>query len=266
VGAAGAFAPTTKNAPPFTGPATTHRALYSGHPTKGVSVRLLLVEDDRGIGRFLRQGLVEAGYDTDWEQTGARGLERALSGAYDLLILDVVLPGLNGLDLLAQARSAGIDSPVLLLTALDSIDDRVRGLDSGADDYLVKPFAFAEVLARVRALLRRPRPEVAPVLRTGSVELDAARREVRDDGRLIALSRREFALLEYMMRHAGEVLTRTQIAERVWGFDFYNESNVVDVYVGYLRRKLGKGPGKVTIRTVRGMGFVLEEDGGSSET
>jgi DNA-binding response OmpR family regulator len=239
--------------------------LYTpGHPNKGVSVRLLLVEDDPGIGRFLRQGLVEAGYETDWERTGTRGLERALSGVHDLLVLDVLLPGITGLDLLSQARSKGIDTPVLLLTALDSVEDRVRGLDSGADDYLVKPFAFPELLARVRALLRRPRPEVTPVLRVGSVELDGVRREVRDGARPVTLSRREFALLEYMMRHPGEVLTRTQIAERVWGFDFYNESNVVDVYIGYLRRKLSKEPGGVTIRTIRGTGFVLDEDDGSS--
>jgi DNA-binding response OmpR family regulator len=228
-------------------------------------VRLLLVEDDPGIGRFLRQGLVEAGYETDWERTGTRGLERALSGAHDLFILDVMLPGINGLDLLSEVRSKGIDVPVLLLTAMDTVDDRVRGLDAGADDYLVKPFAFPEVLARVRALLRRPRPEVAPTFHVGSVELDVVRHEVRDGTRPVTLSRREFALLEYMMRHPGEVLTRTQIAERVWGFDFYNESNVVDVYVGYLRRKLGQGQGGVTIRTVRGVGFVLEEDDGSSE-
>jgi DNA-binding response OmpR family regulator len=227
-------------------------------------LRLLLVEDDPGIGRFLRQGLAEAGYETDWERTGARGLERALSGAHDLLILDVLLPGINGLELLSQARAKGIDAPVLLLTALDTVDDRVRGLDSGADDYLVKPFAFPELLARVRALLRRPHPELAPVFRVGSIELDVIRREVRDGTRVVALSRREFALLEYMMRHPGEVLTRTQIAERVWGFDFYNESNVVDVYVGYLRRKLDLGRGGAMIRTVRGVGFVLEEDDGSS--
>jgi DNA-binding response OmpR family regulator len=228
-------------------------------------VRLLLVEDDPGIGRFLHQGLVEAGYETDWERSGVRGLERALSGIHDLIILDVVLPDLGGLELLSQARAQGVGTPILLLTALDTIDDRVRGLDSGADDYMVKPFAFAELLARVRALLRRPRPEIAPTLRVGSVELDVARREVRQDARPVSLSRREFALLEYMMRHPGEVLTRTQIAERVWGFGFYNESNVVDVYVGYLRRKLGQGSGDVTIRTIRGTGFVLEEDNGSAE-
>jgi DNA-binding response OmpR family regulator len=227
-------------------------------------LRLLLVEDDVGIGRFLRQGLLEAGYEVDWERDGTRGLERAFSGAHDLLLLDVLLPDINGLELLLEARARGIDRPVLLLTALDAVDDRVRGLDSGADDYLVKPFAFPELLARVRALLRRPRPEVTSALHVGSLEMDVTSREVREGGHSVALSRREFALLEYMMRHSGEVLTRTQIAERVWGFDFYNESNVVDVYVGYLRRKLGRGPGCPVIRTVRGTGFVLEVDDGST--
>jgi DNA-binding response OmpR family regulator len=227
-------------------------------------LRLLLVEDDAGIGRFVRQGLVEAGYEIDWERDGTRGLERALSGIHDLLILDVLMPGMSGLELLAKARAVGITCPVLLLTALDAVEDRVRGLDSGADDYLVKPFAFPELLARVRALLRRPQSDVQPTLQVGSIEMDVLRREVRVGDRPISLSRREFALLEYMMRHPGEVLTRTQIAERVWGFDFYNETNVVDVYVGYLRRKLGHGQGSSVIRTLRGTGFVLEEAGGSS--
>jgi len=229
-------------------------------------LRLLLVEDDAGIGRFVRQGLVEAGYEIDWERDGARGLERALSGNHDLLILDVLLPDLNGLELLAKARSAGVNCPVLLLTALDAVEDRVRGLDSGADDYLVKPFAFSELVARVRALLRRPQPDAQSTLRVGVVELDVLRREVRVGERPVSLSRREFALLEYMMRHPGELLTRTQIAERVWGFDFYNETNVVDVYVGYLRRKLGHGPGSPVIRTLRGAGFILEDNRGSNAT
>ncbi|MCL5734934.1 MAG: response regulator transcription factor [Actinobacteria bacterium] len=227
-------------------------------------MRLLVVEDDAGIGRFLRQGLIEAGYEVDWERDGAQGLERAVSAVHDLLILDVLLPDLNGLELLSRLRSIGIKSPVLLLTALDTVDDRVRGLDSGADDYLVKPFAFAELLARVRALLRRPRPEAEPILSAGSIEMDVTRREVRESGRLVTLSRREFALLEYMLRHRGEVLTRTQIAERVWGFDFYHESNVVDVYIGYLRRKLGHDRNRAVIRTIRGMGFILDEDDGSN--
>jgi len=223
-----------------------------------------LVEDDASIGRFVRQGLGEAGYEIDWERGGERGLEQALSGKHDLLILDVLLGGMNGLELLAKAREAGVSCPVLLLTALDTIEDRVRGLDAGADDYLVKPFAFPELLARVRALLRRPQPDVQRTLRVGSLELDMVRHEVRVGDRPVSLSRRELALLEYMMRHPGEVLTRTQIAERVWGFDFYNETNVVDVYVGYLRRKLGHGEGFPAIRTVRGAGFMLEGDGDSS--
>ena len=227
-------------------------------------MRLLLVEDDAGIGRFVRQGLVEAGYEIDWERNGARGLEKALSGIHDLLILDVLLPDFSGLELLAKARTGSVTCPVLLLTALDGVEDRVRGLDAGADDYLVKPFAFPELVARVRALLRRPQADVQPTLRVGSIEMDLLRREVRVGDRPVAMSRREFALLEYMMRHPGEALTRTQIAERVWGFDFYNESNVVDVYVGYLRRKLGHGPGSSVIRTLRGSGFMLEADGGSS--
>jgi DNA-binding response OmpR family regulator len=229
-------------------------------------LRLLLVEDDAGIGRFVRQGLVEAGYEIDWERDGTRGLERALSGNHDLLILDVLLPDLNGLELLAKARSAGVTCPVLLLTALDAVEDRVRGLDSGADDYLVKPFAFPELVARVRALLRRPQPDAQATLRVGAIEMDMLRREVRVRDRLVSLSRREFALLEYMMRHPGELLTRTQIAERVWGFVFYNETNVVDVYVGYLRRKLGHGPDFPVIRTLRGAGFILEDNGGSSKS
>jgi DNA-binding response OmpR family regulator len=224
----------------------------------------LLVEDDAAIGRFLRQGLEEAGYEVDWERDGSRGLDCSLLGVHDLLILDVRLPGMNGLELLSSLRSQGVDAPVLVLTALDTVEDRVRGLDSGADDYLVKPFAFPELLARVRALLRRPRLDAEPILRVGSLEMDVVRREVRAGGQPVALSRREFALLEYMMRHSDEVLTRTQISEQVWGLDFYNESNVLDVYVGYLRRKLKRGPGSMVIRTVRGTGFILEADDGSS--
>jgi DNA-binding response OmpR family regulator len=152
---------------------------------------------------------------------------------------------------------------VLLLTALDGVDDRVRGLDQGADDYLTKPFAFSELLARIRALSRRPSLEMEPVLRVGDLELDIVRHEVRRQDRRIELSRREFGLLEFLMRNAGQLLTRSQLAERVWGFDFFHDSNVVDVYVGYLRRKL-EAPGAVTrIRTVRGMGYILETDEGA---
>jgi DNA-binding response OmpR family regulator len=223
-------------------------------------VRLLLVEDDKGFGEFVRQGLREAGYEVDWETDGQTGLREALTARHDLLILDVMLPEIDGLEALAELRCREVKTPVLLLTALDAIDDRVRGLDQGADDYLTKPFAFSELLARIRALLRRPPLEVEPVLRVADLELDVARHEVRQGERRIELSRREFGLLEFFMRNAGQVLTRSQLAQRVWGFDFFHDSNVVEVYVGYLRRKLD-GPGSQTrIRTVRGMGYILDAD------
>jgi DNA-binding response OmpR family regulator len=159
-------------------------------------------------------------------------------------------------------RQKEIKTPVLLLTALDGVDDRVRGLDQGADDYLTKPFAFSELLARIRALSRRPPLEMEPVLRVGDLELDIMRHEVRRGDRRIDLSRREFGLLEFFMRNPGQLLTRSQLAERVWGFDFFHDSNVVEVYVGYLRRKLD-GPGShAHIRTVRGMGYILDVDAG----
>ena len=223
-------------------------------------MRLLLVEDDKSLGGFVRQGLREAGHEVDWETDGQTGLREALTGRHDLFILDVMLPGMDGLEVLAELRQRDVRTPVLLLTALDAVDDRVRGLDQGADDYLTKPFVFSELLARIRALLRRPPLDVEPVLRVGDLELDIVRHEVRRDEQRIELSRREFSLLEFFMRNAGQLLTRSQLAERVWGFDFFHDSNVVEVYVGYLRRKLD-GPGSLTrIRTVRGMGYILDAD------
>ncbi len=223
-------------------------------------MRLLLVEDDKGVGEFVRQGLREAGYEVDWETDGQSGLREALSERHDLLILDVMLPEMDGLEVLAELRRREVRIPVLLLTALDAVDDRVRGLDQGADDYLSKPFAFSELLARIRALLRRPHMEVEPVLKVGDLELDIVRHEVRRGERRIELSRREFSLLEFFMRNAGQLLTRSQLAERVWGFDFFHDSNVVEVYVGYLRRKLDGRGSQTHIRTVRGMGYILDVD------
>jgi DNA-binding response OmpR family regulator len=226
-------------------------------------MRLLLVEDDKGIGEFVRQGLREAGHEVDWEMDGNKGLREALANRHDLILLDVMLPGIDGLEVLAEMRKREVKTPVLLLTALDGVDDRVRGLDRGADDYLTKPFAFSELLARIRALSRRPPLEMEPVLRVGDLELDILRHEVRRGERRIELSKREFGLLEFFMRNAGQLLTRSQLAERVWGFDFFHDSNVVEVYVGYLRRKL-EGPGTDTrIRTVRGMGYILEAGDGA---
>ena len=223
-------------------------------------MRVLVVEDERSISGFIRQGLSEAGFAVTVEDDGRRGLQRALTAEFDVIILDIMLPQLDGLKVLRRARSQGVTTPVLLLTARDEIDDKVAGLDAGADDYLTKPFAFSELLARTRALLRRPPLQADDVLRLGELALDGRQRSARLGDRDINLSAREFALLEYLMRHPRQVLTRTQIGEAVWGLDFENESNVVDVYVGYLRRKLAGGGAGPAIKTVRGVGYVL--DGG----
>jgi len=223
-------------------------------------VRLLVVEDDPGIVRFVSQGLREAGYAVDAVGDGQSGLEYALGVPYDALIVDIMLPGMDGLRLVRALRQRRIAVPVLLLTARDAVEDRVDGLDAGADDYLVKPFAFPELLARVRALLRRPPLQADPILRAGDLELETARREVRRAGRAVELSPREFALLEYLLRRQGQVLTRTQIAEHIWNFDFSSESNVVDVYIGYLRRKVDRDTAHPLIHTVRGVGYRLSAE------
>ncbi len=223
-------------------------------------MRILIVEDEPSIANFVRQGLTEAGYAVDSVDNGRSALNYALSVDYDAYVLDILLPGMNGLDLLRELRRQGDKTPTLMLTARDTIDDRVVGLDAGADDYLVKPFAFPELLARVRALLRRPPLQAGTVLQMADLEMDTARREVRRRGRLIELSPREFAVLEYLMRHPYQVLTRTQIGEHVWNFDFFNESNVVDVYIGYLRRKIEQEGELPLIHTMRGVGYRLSDE------
>jgi DNA-binding response OmpR family regulator len=227
-------------------------------------MRLLVVEDEPGIARFIRQGLNEAGYAVDVGTDGEEGLDYALAAQYDAIVLDILLPKMDGLHLLRELRDRGIKTPVLLLTARDEVEDRVQGLDAGADDYLVKPFAFPELLARIRALLRRPPLQASAILRVGDLEMDTARHEVHRAGRAIDLSPREFALLEYLMRHPNQVLSRTQIVEHVWNFDFFYESNVVDVYVGYLRRKLDRASEPPMIHTVRGVGYRLGEGNGNA--
>jgi len=219
-------------------------------------MKILVVEDEPGISSFLRQGLTEAGYAVDVAQDGEEGLAFASVSEYDAMVLDIMLPRMDGLTLLRKLRDQDDTTPVLMLTARDSLDDRVRGLDVGADDYLVKPFAFPELLARMRALLRRP-PQMDTLLQLGDLELDAARREVTRGGSAVELSPREFSLLEYLMRHPGQVLTRTQIAEHIWNFDYYGGSNVVDVYIGYIRRKIAGGDGSGLIQTVRGVGYRM---------
>ncbi|AGY58150.1 response regulator transcription factor [Gloeobacter kilaueensis] len=223
-------------------------------------MRVLVVEDEQGIAQFVSQGLREAGFAVDMAQDGQAGLDFALVAEYDLFVLDILLPVIDGLSLLHRLRDRRIRTPVLLLTARDTVEDRVRGLDAGADDYLVKPFAFSELLARLRALLRRPPLQSDTILRVGDLEMDTARRQVHRAGQSIELSVKEFSLLEYFMRHPGQVLSRTQIAEHVWNFDFYNQSNVVDVYLGYLRRKVDRDFERPLLHTLRGVGYRLSAE------
>ena len=224
-------------------------------------MRVLVVEDERKVANFIRQGLEEEGHTVEVAEDGAEALDRLLVGLpYDLVVLDVMLPRRDGLSVLKALRDKRVSTPVLLLTARDGVADKVAGLDLGADDYLTKPFAFDEFLARVRALLRRPAGQAAPALRLEDLTLDPATRGVSRGGRPITLTTREFALLEYFMRNIGRVLIRPMIAEHVWGVDFDRESIVIDVYVGYLRRKI-HGPGeRPLLHTVRGAGYVLRAE------
>ncbi|AFY82481.1 response regulator [Oscillatoria acuminata] len=220
-------------------------------------MRVLVVEDDTGIAKFINQGLNEAGYAVDVASNGREGVNYAIAADYDLIVLDVLLPELDGLSVLKTLRQRGLQTPVLLLTALDTVQDRVLGLDAGADDYLIKPFDFTELLARLRALLRRPPLQTDVVLQVGNLEMDTVQRLVRRGDRLIELSPREFSLLEYLMRHPHQVLSRTQIAQHVWSFDFYGDFKVIDVYIGYLRRKIDRNETTSLIQTVRGVGYRI---------
>ncbi|MEL6605575.1 MAG: response regulator transcription factor [Cyanobacteria bacterium J06614_10] len=227
-------------------------------------MRVLVVEDDAGISRFIHQGLNEAGYAVDLAADGKEGIGYAIATEYDVIVLDVLLPGVDGLSMLKDLRQRGLQTPVLLLTALDTVQDRVLGLDAGADDYLIKPFDFTELLARLRALLRRPPLQNNVVLQVGSLEMDTVQHLVKRSDRAIDLSPREFSLLEYLMRHPDQVLSRTQIAQHVWSFDFYGDFKVIDVYIGYLRRKLDRNTPSSMIQTVRGVGYRLSADSDTS--
>jgi DNA-binding response OmpR family regulator len=227
-------------------------------------MRILLVEDDVGITMFIQQGLTEAGYATDVAANGREGIEYALAADYDLILLDVMLPLLDGISVLKTLRQQGFQTPVLLLTALDTVQDRVLGLDAGADDYLIKPFDFTELLARMRALLRRPPLQADVLLQVGDLIMDTTQRVVKRGDRLIELSPREYSLLEYLMRNQNHVLSRTQIAQHVWSFDFYGDFKVIDVYIGYLRRKIDRSESTSLIQTVRGVGYWIRADQGDA--
>jgi len=225
-------------------------------------MRILVVEDEPKTGDYLKQGLAEAGFMVDLARDGLDGLHLALTEAYDLAVLDVMLPGIEGWQVLQGIRKAGKDMPVLFLTARDSVDDRVKGLELGADDYLVKPFAFSELLARVRTLLRRgSKTKEADVLRAADLELDLMRRRVTRDGKKIDLTSKEFSLLELLLRRQGEVLPRSLIASQVWDMNFDSDTNVIEVAIRRLRAKVDDSFELKLIHTVRGMGYVLEAAG-----
>lgn len=223
-------------------------------------MKLLLIEDERETSDYLVKALTESGHRVDAVADGAIGLDRARSGDHDVLIVDRMLPSLDGLTVIERLRSAGNDTPVLIVSALGEVDDRVRGLRAGGDDYLVKPFALAELLARLEALARRIRGAAKTTqLQLADLELDQLARSVRRAGKKIELKPREYAILEYLMTHAGHVVTRTMLLEAVWDYAFDPETNVVDVHISRLRNKIDKGFGSPLLHTVRGAGYVLRE-------
>ena len=223
-------------------------------------MHILVVEDERRLADLVRRVLTEERHIADVAYDGPSGLDMALGGSYDLLVLDLMLPGMDGFAICRQLRSAKIETPVLMLTARGAVEDRVTGLRLGADDYLVKPFAMEELLARVEALLRRRNREldITQQLRVGDLTLDLLRHEVSRGERVIELTPKEFALLEYLMRNAGQTLTRTQIVDHVWRYDADALSNVVDIYIHYLRDKVDRDSAKPLIRTVRGVGYRID--------
>lgn len=222
-------------------------------------MRILLVEDEVKIANFIERGLKEEHYIVDVASTAERGLFLADTNPYNLIILDIMLPDGNGLSVCRQLRSKKIDTPILMLTALQKVSDKVKGLDSGADDYLAKPFSFEEFLARIRALLRRKNDQKTHILRVGDLELNQLTHKVTRSGKEIILTGKEYSLLEYLMLNANQVITRTMISESVWNEDFDSFTNVIDVYINYLRSKIDSGFKRCLIHTIRGVGYTLKE-------
>jgi two-component system OmpR family response regulator len=222
-------------------------------------MRVLVVEDEVKMAGLLRRGLEDEGYAVDVARDGEEGVWAGTQNEYDAIVLDVMLPDLDGFEVCRRLRAQNRWSPVLILTARDAVPDRIAGLDAGADDYMTKPFSFAELVARLRALIRRGQAERPAVLACGDLTLDPAAKQVKRRHQVIGLTPKEFALLEYFMRHPGEALTRTRITEHVWDFAYEGDSNVVDVYVGYLRDKIDRPFRTTSIETVRGTGYRLRE-------
>jgi two-component system copper resistance phosphate regulon response regulator CusR len=220
-------------------------------------VKLLVVEDDRVVGQYIRRGLEEAGYHADLVDDGLEALRLISGGLYELVVLDLRLPGMTGLEVLRTLRDRGITTPILVLTAQDAVGHKVEALRAGADDYVTKPFAFEEVLARVEALSRRPKQLTSQKLAAGDLELDLGSREVRRGDRLIELTPKEYAVLEYLMRHTGRVMSRTLITEYAWDYHFDPGTNIVDVVINRLRKKVDSGSEKKLLHTVRGVGYVI---------
>jgi DNA-binding response OmpR family regulator len=221
-------------------------------------VKILVVEDDRVVGQYIRRGLEEAQYHADLVEDGLEALRIISGGLHDLVILDLRLPGMTGLEVLRTLRDRGITTPILVLTAQDAVGHKVEALRAGADDYVTKPFAFEEVLARVEALARRPKQLTAPRLVAGDLELDLTSREVRREGKPIELTPKEFAVLEYLMRHPGRVMSRTLITEYAWDYHFDPGTNIVDVVINRLRKKVDAGHDRKLLHTVRGVGYVIK--------
>lgn len=224
-------------------------------------MRILVVEDERKVASFLKKGLEEEYYTVDCAFDGEEALFMVSANEYDLILLDIMLPKVDGLEVLTRVRGKGITTPVLMLTAKDSVEDVVRGLDAGGDDYLTKPFAFAELLARVRALLRRREQRTTAELRVADLVLDPITHKVSRGGRQIELTAKEYALLEYLMRNANRVVTRTMISEHVWDYHFDPMTNVIDVYVNHLRKKIDRDAAQRLIHTVRGVGYIMRDGG-----
>ncbi len=222
-------------------------------------MRILIVEDETKVASFIKRGLEEEHYAVDVAEDGKEAVELVDSYDYDLAILDIMLPELDGLSVLSHIRSVGKTTPVILLTAKDMVEDKVKGLDMGADDYLTKPFAFEELLARIRVLLRRGKPEESLKLSIADLVLDPVTHKVTRDSKKISLTAKEYSLLEYLLRNQGRVLTRTMISEHVWDIKHDTFTNVIDVYVNYLRNKIDKGYSKKLLHTIRGVGYKLEE-------